>query len=128
MNARNDSIRKALDAADKAREEMKKLQADNEKILEEARAERDALMKEARNMKDKLIGEARDKASAEASRIIKAARDSIRAEQATAINDMKRQMAELSVSIAEKLIRLKLKEDKEQKELVKKLIEDIDLN
>ena len=128
VNARNESIRKALDAAEKAKEEMKKLQADNEKILEEARAERDALMKEARDMKDKLIAEAKDKASSEASRLIKAARDSIRAEQATAINDMKKQMAELSVSIAEKLIRLKLKEDKAQKDLVKNLIDEINLN
>ena len=126
--ARNESIRKALDAADKARNEMKQLQSDNEKILAEAKAERDALLKEARDVKDKIIAEAKEKASAEAGRMIKAARESIQAEKATAINDMKLQMAELSVGIAEKLIRLKLKEDKAQKDLVKKLVDDIELN
>jgi F-type H+-transporting ATPase subunit b len=128
VSARNESIKKALDAADKAREEMKQLQADNEKILAEARGERDALLKEARDVKDRMIAEARDKASEEASKMIKAARDSIQAEKASAINEMKQQMAEISVSIAEKLIKTKLGKEKEQKELVRKLIDDIDLN
>ena len=126
--ARNESIRKALDAAEKAREEMAQLQADNEKILAEAKAERDALLKEARDVKDKLIAEAKEKAVAEADKLIKAARDSIRAEKTSAINEMKEQMATLSVSIAEKLIKEKLKDDKAQKELVNKLVDEMDLN
>lgn len=128
VSARNDSIKKALEAADKAKEEMARLQADNEKIIAEAKAERDALLKEARTVKDKMIAEAKEKASEEASRMIKTARESIQSEKISAINDMKQQMAELSVSIAERLIKLKLRDDKAQKVLVKKLIEDIDLN
>jgi len=126
--ARNESIRIALESADKARDEMKQLQSDNEKILAEARAERDSLLRDARNVKDKLIAEAKEKASLEAAKLIKSAREAIQAEKASAINEMKDQMVTLSVDIAEKLIKLKLGDEKEQKALVNKLIDEIDLN
>ena len=58
VKARNESIKNALDAADKAKVEMAKLQADNKMILAEAKAERDAMLKEAKVIKDSLIAEA----------------------------------------------------------------------
>ena len=128
VRARNESIRMALDAAEKAKKEMAQLQADNEKILAEARAERDALLKEAKEMKNKLISEAREKASEEAKKLVQSARASIQTEKAAAINDMKAQMAILSVDVAEKILREKLKDSKAQKELVDKLINEADLN
>jgi F-type H+-transporting ATPase subunit b len=128
VKARNDSIRKALEAAEKAKKEMAQLQADNEKILAEAKAERDALLREAKNVKDKLIAEAKEKASEEAKKLVKSARESIQAEKAAAINDMKTQMASLSVEIAEKILRAKLEDSKVQRELVNKLINEADLN
>jgi F-type H+-transporting ATPase subunit b len=126
--ARNDSIRKALESAEKAREEMAQLQSDNEKILAEAKAQRDTLMKEARDVKDKIIAEAKDKASEEANKLLKNAREAIQNEKNSAISEMKIQMTELSIDIAEKILRKKLANDKEQKDLVDKLIDDIDLN
>lgn len=128
VRARNESIRHALEAADRAKEEMAQLQADNEKILAEAKAERDALMKEAKAMKDRMIAEAREKASEEAAKLVRNARESIQREKAAAINDMKVQMASLSVDIAEQILRSKLDESKAQKELVDRLINEADLN
>lgn len=128
VHARNDSIRKALESAEKAREEMTKLQASNEKILAEAKAERDAMMKDARDVKDKIISEAKEKASEEASKLLRNAREAIQNEKASAITEMKEQMALLSVDIAEKILKQKLSGDKEQKALVEKLVDDIDLN
>lgn len=128
VHARNDSIRKALESAEKAREEMTKLQATNEKILAEAKAERDAMMKDARDVKDKIISEAKEKASEEASKLLRNAREAIQNEKASAITEMKEQMALLSVDIAEKILKQKLSGDKEQKALVEKLVDDIDLN
>jgi F-type H+-transporting ATPase subunit b len=128
VKARNESIKNALDAADRAKEEMAKLQADNEQILAEAKAERDALMREAKAMKDKLIAEAKEKATEEAAKLVKNARESIQREKSAAINEMKVQMASLSVEIAEKLLRRKLGDPKAQKELVDKLIREADLN
>ena len=126
--ARNESIRKALDAAEKAREEMTQLQADNEKVLAEAKVERDAMMKEARDVKDSIIAEAKEKAGAEASKMIQNAKEAIRSEQASAVSEMKEQMAKLSVDIAEMILVEKLGNDKAQKDLVNKLVDDIDLN
>ncbi len=128
VKARNDSIRKALESAEKAREEMAQLKSDNEKVLAEAKAQRDALMKEARDVKDKIIAEAKEKASEEAARLIKNAREAIRNEKASAITEMKEQMAILSIDIAEKVLKSKLSNDKAQKDLVEKLVDDIDLN
>jgi F-type H+-transporting ATPase subunit b len=128
VHARNESIRNALDAAERAKKEMAKMQADNEQILAEAKAERDALMREAKALKDKMIAEAKEQAAEEASKLIKNARESIQREKSAAINDMKVQMASLSVDIAEKILRSKLEETKAQKELVDRLINEADLN
>jgi F-type H+-transporting ATPase subunit b len=128
VKARNESIRHALEAADRAKEEMAQLQADNEKILVEARAERDMLMKEAKEMKDQLISDAKEKALEEANKLVKSAREAIQREKAGALNEMKEQMANLSVDIAGKILRMKLEESKAQKDLVDKLINEADLN
>jgi len=128
VKARNESIRQALDAADKAKEEMAQLQADNQKILAEARAERDALMKEAKEVKDKLIADAKGKAAEEAKKLVQNAREAIQSEKAAALNDIKVQIAGLSVEIAEKILRLKLEDSKAQKDLVDELINEADLN
>jgi len=128
VKARNESIRNALDAAEKAKKEMAQLQADNEKILAEAKAERDALLKEAKEVKERILAEAKEQAGIEAKKMIQQARESIRSEKAAAISDLKQQVAGLSVHIAEKILREKLKETKAQKELVSKIIKETDLN
>lgn len=128
VHARNESIRKALKSAEKAREEMKKLQASNEKILAEAKAERDAMMKDARDVKERIISEAKEIASEETAKLLRNARETIQNEKAAAITGIKEQMALLSVEIAEKILRHELSSDKEQKALVKKLVDEIDLN
>ncbi|MEN8228328.1 MAG: F0F1 ATP synthase subunit B [Bacteroidota bacterium] len=128
VKARNESIRKALDAAVQAKEEMAQLKADNEKILAEAKAERDALLKDAKQIKDKMIADAKEKAAEEAKKLVQNARDAIQTEKAAAVSDMKEQMATLSVDIAEKILRIKLQDGKAQKELVHKLINEADLN
>lgn len=128
VKTREESIRSALKAADTAKEEMQQLQADNEKILKEARGERDALMKEARDVKETIISEAKQKAEAEAKKLIKNARQSIENEKASAISEIKKQVAKLSVEIAETILREELKEDKKRSELVGKLLDDIKLN
>ena len=128
VHARNESIRKALESAEKARQEMAKLQADNEKILAEAKQERDLMIKEARDVKDKIIAEAKEKANQETAKMLQNAKQAIQNEKAAAITDMRKQISLLSVNIAEKVLRSKLSGDKEQEQLVNKLVDDIDLN
>jgi len=128
IRARNESIKQALESAEMAKKDMAKLQADNEKVLAEAKVERDAMMKEAKQIKEKLIADAKEQASEEARKLVANARESIQAEKKAAINDMKSQVANLSVDIAEKILKTKLEDSKAQNELVSRLINDADLN
>ncbi len=125
---REASIKSALDSAENAKEEMKKLQAKNEEIIQNARVERDALMKEAREVKDKIINEAKEKAQQEAAKLIESARLNIRNEKTAAIAAIKDQVANLSVEIAEKILREKLSQSKEQDKLISRLIDDVNIN
>ncbi|GAB4310520.1 MAG: F0F1 ATP synthase subunit B [Bacteroidales bacterium] len=128
LKERENSIEEALKAAELAREEMARLQADNEQLIREAKDERDALLKEARALKEKMIGEAREKADQEAQRILDSARESIENEKKAAIYEMKSQMAALSIEIAEKILREELSDRKKHEKLVEKLIADISKN
>jgi F-type H+-transporting ATPase subunit b len=128
VNARSQKIDEALLEAEKARQEMKTLQAENERILKEARAERDAILKEAKEVGLKMIEESRDKAKTEGQKLIESAKQAINNERNSAIADMKAQIATFSVDIAESLVKESLAADDKQKSLVSKMVQDIQLN
>ena len=95
--------------------------------MKEAREERDLLMKEARQARDKMIAEARDQAKTEAEKIIEKAKIGIEREKAAAISEFRTQVASLSVGIAEKIIKEKMKDDGEQQKLVNNLLDEVGL-
>ncbi|MCD6202300.1 MAG: F0F1 ATP synthase subunit B [Bacteroidales bacterium] len=128
LREREESISEALSTAEKARAEMEKLKTDNEAIIREARIEKEKILKEAREIKIQIVDKAKQEASQEANKIIEVARLNIRQEKATALDEIKKQVAELSVDIAEKILREKLSADTEQKKLIEKYLEDIRLN
>ena len=128
LDNREKSIENSLRSADRAREEMEQLKADNEKIMAEARLERDNMLKETKQTSDKILSQAREKASEEARLLIEATRELIENEKSSAVDEIRRQVAELSVDIAEKILREKLKDDRQQQVLVEKLMKDIKLN
>ena len=105
IDERNKSIEEALRAADKAKEEMLSLNADNERILMEAKKERDILLKEGREIKDSIIAEAKDQAKVNAEKILTTAKEQIINEKMKAITELKNQVAELSIEIAEKILK-----------------------
>ena len=127
VNEREQGIKNALLSAEKAREEMASLQSDNEETLKKARLERDGLLKEAREIKQKLIDDAKNEANVEAKKIIIQAQETIESEKNAAIIDLKNQVADLSVEIAEKVLKEKLSDDKSQMNLVKELVKDVTL-
>ena len=128
VDERNKSIEEALRAADKAKEEMLSLSADNERILMEAKKERDVLLKEGREIKEKVIAEAKDKAKLEADKILVSAKEQIINEKMKAITELKNQVANLSIEIAEKILKSELQDLNKQKELVTTAIANKDLN
>lgn len=128
IKEREESIENALSSAEKAKNEMASLKASNEKILNDARMERDNMLKEAREIKESMINDAKAKASAEADKIVTAARETINNEKMAAITELKNQVATLSIEIAEKVLRQHLSSDEKQKAYVKQLLDEVKLN
>ncbi len=128
VNDREDGIKDALAAAENAKKEMQNVTADSEKLLKEARAERESLLKEARDIKDRLIADSKEQAKVEGDKMIKHAQATIESEKKAAIADIKNQVAELSVDIAEKVIREQLSNKDKQLKLVDDMLGDIKLN
>jgi F-type H+-transporting ATPase subunit b len=128
LKEREDDIQKALDMAEKTRIEMTKLQADNQKLLTEARAERDAILRGAKETADRVIAESRDKATEEGNRIILKAREELQTERLVLIADVRREAINLSLEIAEKVLKRELSDKKSQEELVKSLVAEARLN
>jgi F-type H+-transporting ATPase subunit b len=85
-------------------------------------------LKEAREIKDKIVNDAKGEAKEEADKIVQAAYAAIQAQKAGAIAEMKSEMASLSISIAEKIIRKELSSDEQQKSLANELVADLKLN
>lgn len=128
LQEREDSITEALEAAEVAKNEMKALQAENEKLLDDARAERDLMLKEALKTASTIKDEARAESSKIGQKMIDDARAVINTEKQAALTEVKNQVAQLSLQVAEKLLRKELTDKKAQKELVSDYIKDIQIN
>ncbi|GAA4967332.1 F0F1 ATP synthase subunit B [Algibacter aquimarinus] len=128
VNDREEGIKNALESAEKAKLEMQNLQADNQKLLKEARAERETMLKEARDIKNKMIEDAKGEAQEQANKMIKQAQDAIESEKKAAMADLKSQVAGLSIDIAEKVVRGELANKDKQVKLVESMLGEAKLN
>ena len=128
VNEREDGIKNALLSAENARQEMQNLQADNQRILQEARIERDNLLKDAREMKDKIVADAKNEAQAQGLKMIEQAKVAIQSEKNAAMAELKLQVSTLSLSIAEKILKEELSNKEAQTKLVEKMLGDVKLN
>ena len=128
LKEREEGIANALRQADLAKEEMSRLQASNEDLLREARNERDRILNEAKSMADKMRNDAVGRSQEEANRIIAKAQAEIEAQKQTAITDLKNQVADLSVQLAEVLLKDSLTEEQKQKALNHSLIKEFGSN
>jgi len=128
LKDREESIENALRSAEKAKDQMAQLQADNQKIINEAKIERDKLIKEAREVKEKIINEAKGQATIEANKLVETARANIQTEKIAAINEIKNQIAIFSVDIAEKILSRELTDKNKQKDLIDNLLKEINFN
>ena len=127
LNERESAINDALLAADKAKEEMQQLKASNEDLLREAKLERDEMLRNARLTSEKIIEDSKIKATEEADRIVEMARQSIEYEKMEALHELKNQMANLSIEIAEKLLKQELADKERANAFIKQELEDVNL-
>lgn len=127
VNERETSIRESLSAAEKAREDMEAVQADNKRILKQARSERDALLAEAKTESIKIVNQAKEDAKEEADKITAQAQVTIQNEKNAAINDLKGQVASLSIDIAAKVLQTELKDQAAHEKFVSELVKEIEV-
>jgi F-type H+-transporting ATPase subunit b len=128
LEERESGIEDALAAADNARKEMQNLHADNERLVKEARAEREAMLKDARDLRDSMLTEAKEDAKEVTATLIEKAQASIIQEKQAALAEIKKSVAELSIGIAETVIKKELSNKKDQLALVEGILKDVTLN
>jgi len=128
LKERETSIQTALDSAEKAKAEMASLKSDNEKLLKQAREERDHILRDAREAANRVHDQAQADAKKNADRIIQDAKAVINIEKQAALRDVRAQVAQFSLEVAEKLIKKNLANDKAQKDLVESFIKELKLN
>lgn len=128
LKQREQDIQDALDQAKKTREEMSHLQAENEKLLAQAREERSEILKEARILAEQYTAEMKEKANAEYRRKLESAIQDIENQKMAALVDLKNKAGQMGIEIAEKLLQRELSNKTEQEAFANKLIEEIKLN
>ena len=128
VDERKAFIDKSLEAAKAANERLAGIQEESERILRQTHEEEIRILKEAQEARSKIIGEAKDQAAEEAGKLIIEAKAAIQREKEVAIKEIRNQIADLSINIAEKVLRKNLDNPPVQRELVQKLIEEAQNN
>ena len=128
LRIREESIQEALDSAKAAKEEMAKLKSENVELLNEAKQERDKILKQASAASAQIKEEAKTEALRVTDKMIEDARKDIESEKNKALADVRKQVVDLSVEIAEKLLRKELEKSNAQQKLVEKYLEDKNAN
>ena len=125
VNDRKEYIDGSLKKAREANEKLANIQKEGELLLQQAREQQAKILKDASATRDAIVEKAQGKARDEGARIIADAKTEIQNEKQAAIRDIRNQVAELSVQIAEKILRAKLSGDKEQNELIDRLLDEV---
>lgn len=124
VEKRKNYIRESLSLAKKADRKMSDLLKEQERIIREAREEQNKILKEAAEARNNIVRQAQEQARDEAAKIMAEAKVQIEADKESAISQIRSQVALLSVNVAEKVIRKTLSSEKEQKELIEKMVEE----
>ena len=125
VEKRSDRIEESLRKADEAEKALAEMAERREQIISKAKAEEAKILKEASATSDSIVAGAKDKAREEAEKVLEQARIEIAAEKESALRDIRRLVAGLSVDVAEKVLRADLSEDKKQGAYLDRLIDEI---
>lgn len=125
VNSRKEFIDDSLRKAHEANERLANIQKEGETMLQNAREKQAQILKDAADTRDAIVVKAQEKATNEGSRLLNEAKAEIEAEKQNAIRDIRIQVAEISVQVAEKIVREKLSSNESQMELINKLLNDI---
>lgn len=124
VDKRNEHISESLRLADEAQVRMSRLAEEQEKLIAETRQEQGRILKEAAQARSEILAQAKEDAKAQTAEMVQKAREQIDNERETALRDIRRQVALLSVDVAEKVLRARLDNDAEQQALIERLTEE----
>lgn len=125
VEQRKEYIENSLETARKANEQLSHIREEGEKILSEAKEQQHAILKAALAEKEQIIGEAHKKADAEAHLLLQEATRKIREEKEKAIREVRSEIANLSVDIAEKILKEKINRNEEQEIVINRLLDEV---
>lgn len=128
LKERETGIAEAISTAEKVKAEMAQMKNENEALLQKAREERAQLIKDAKESADKMVADAKEKAKSEYDRIIADAQAAIQHQTNAAIIDVKNQVGNLVIEVAEKVLRRELSNKAEQESYIKELADGVKLN
>lgn len=127
LDARDKNIAESLDKARQAREELSGVQTESQKILKDARKEREEILGGARGERERIIELARQEAGQQASVILNDANTMIEREKQRAKEDLKKDIAGISIALAEKVLGEELKDASAQQKSIEESIKDVNL-
>lgn len=128
LNEREKTISDSLATAEKVKADMVLLKSENEALLAKAREERAMMIKDAKDTSDKMVNEAKERAKSEYDRILRDAQAAIEQQKMAALIDVKNQVGNLVIEVAEKVLRRELSNKPEQETYIRQLAEDVKLN
>lgn len=121
-------IEESLNTARQANEQLANIKEEGKRIISEAKEKQNAILKEALKEKEHIIEEAHQKAAAETHRQMEEATRQIREEKEKAIRDVRKEITDLSIAIAEKVMKEKINRDNSQEEIINKLLDEMSFN
>ena len=124
VDERNEHISESLRLADEAQARMSKLAEEQEAMIAQTRQEQGRILKEAAQARSEILAKAKEDARAQTADMVEKAREQIANERETALRDIRRQVALLSVDVAEKVLRAKLDATPEQTALIERLADE----
>lgn len=128
VNDRKDYIDSSLLKAHEANKKLANIKVESDALLQEARERQAAILKEAAATRDAIVEKAQDKAHEESNRLLTEAKVEIENQRQAAVSDIRKQVATLSVEIAEKVLREKLGDEKTQMDLIERMLDEISLS
>ena len=128
LEQREESIRDALTSAEQARLQISNLKAEQEQIRADAIRDKEQILKEARDIREQILAEAREKATTETRQMMARLREEMENEKQRALGDIRRQIADTSVMIAEKILQEQLEISSRQEEIIHGQLKDFKLN
>ncbi len=125
VNERKNYIDESLQKAHEANERLASIEQEGERLLNEARARQAEILSQAKATSDSIVREAREKAQEEGAKMLQDAKAQIAAEKENALRDIRETVADLSVVIAEKVVRQKLANTTEQQKLIEQMLDEV---